>query len=525
MWPTFLRISLLVAWVALATACGDSVEPTTLLSTTNEPPGANCQYGGTAIHAGLDGNDNGALDADEISSTSYVCSPVPLEQQLVRVSTEPAGANCAYGGQAIATGLDADHDGTLGDDEVIAISYVCAGPPGTQTLVTVVSEPAGAHCTYGGQAIETGADLDHDGTLDANEVAATSYVCASSSGEQALIRVESEPPGANCTAGGTAIEVGLDLDANGSLGTSEIQSTSYLCGAPPQSTVIDGDVIIRNSHDLAMLDGVSEVTGDIVVQMSTLTNLELPALQHVGGRIDCTRWDESSTVQRQCQLVSLRLPALESASLAIWAPLATLELPNLASSSRIELRDLELTSLALDHLAHSTIYIDSLHLTSLSLPALVSGPVQVDRAPLTALDLPVLASGGVQIRGVLLEGLSLPNLVSGVVEIENTPALTSISAPTLATAEHISVYNVPLLAELSLPMLQTVDMPGVGGEDLYLVNNAGLQSVVLPMLSSAERVMISNNPALPTCAAQAIANQAAATSVVIAGNNDGATCQ
>ncbi|MCL4244766.1 MAG: hypothetical protein KJ002_06505 [Candidatus Dadabacteria bacterium] len=40
---------------------------------TEEPPGENCEFGGTKIETGLDLNDNGVLDEDEVTDTTYAC--------------------------------------------------------------------------------------------------------------------------------------------------------------------------------------------------------------------------------------------------------------------------------------------------------------------------------------------------------------------------------------------------------------------------------------------------------------------
>lgn len=45
-----------------------------LIKTTSEPPGTNCAAGGQKIEAGLDANNNNALDAAEISNTFYACN-------------------------------------------------------------------------------------------------------------------------------------------------------------------------------------------------------------------------------------------------------------------------------------------------------------------------------------------------------------------------------------------------------------------------------------------------------------------
>jgi len=104
-----------------------------LTSTSTEPPGANCAYGGIKIEVGIDANGDGTLEASEVTSTTYVCNGEGTNA-LVRTSAEPAGANCPFGGTKIETGLDVNNDGILEDSEVNAAdtTYVCTfGPDGT----------------------------------------------------------------------------------------------------------------------------------------------------------------------------------------------------------------------------------------------------------------------------------------------------------------------------------------------------------------------------------------------------------
>jgi len=153
-----LTLSGLSALVFIFAACGDD-ETTSggsadaLLTLAEEAAGENCEFGGTRIDAGRDDNGNGALDTDEIDSTQYVCDGTaagetgePIDDTLggveqgmneggepstlVDVSAEPAGVNCATGGQAIATGVDDDGDGVLDSDEVTDTTYICNGVNG-----------------------------------------------------------------------------------------------------------------------------------------------------------------------------------------------------------------------------------------------------------------------------------------------------------------------------------------------------------------------------------------------------------
>jgi hypothetical protein len=51
------------------------------------------------------------------------------------------------------------------------------GAPGTSMLVRTVAEPAGANCASGGQKVQLGADVNGNGRLDDDEVQETRYVC------------------------------------------------------------------------------------------------------------------------------------------------------------------------------------------------------------------------------------------------------------------------------------------------------------------------------------------------------------
>jgi|GEM_PF-6248994 len=132
-------------------ACGDSGDDgqTALLATTVEAAGANCTSGGTRIEAGLDANGDGTLQASEVAQTRFVCDGA-------------AGA----AGPGGATGSN----GTNGTN----------GSNGLTALLRLSVEAAGANCLGGGTRVEAGADSNNNGTLDAGEVSATSYVCSAS---------------------------------------------------------------------------------------------------------------------------------------------------------------------------------------------------------------------------------------------------------------------------------------------------------------------------------------------------------
>jgi len=103
----------------------------------------------------------------------------------------------------------------------------CAGEDGVSYLTDLSDEAAGSNCSSGGVKITTGPDDNGNGTLDADEVAQTKYVC----GNRTLTDVVAEAPGTNCPAGGVKIAQGTDTNGDGTLQASEATSTQYICGS------------------------------------------------------------------------------------------------------------------------------------------------------------------------------------------------------------------------------------------------------------------------------------------------------
>lgn len=112
---------------------------TALTKTSAEPAGMNCPSGGTKVEVGLDKNGNGVLDQDEVSGQPiYVCNGTGGSPSLVKTTPEPGGSNCQYGGVKIETGLDANNNGMLDANEVnqSATTYVCNTSPTGSPVAT-----------------------------------------------------------------------------------------------------------------------------------------------------------------------------------------------------------------------------------------------------------------------------------------------------------------------------------------------------------------------------------------------------
>src|SRR5688572_9908154 len=90
-----------------------------------------------------------------------------------------------------------------------------AAPEGRNVIVRMEPEPEGSNCPAGGLSIVTGRDVDGDGVLAEEEVdtADTKYVCHGVQGETGtprnmLIETSEESPGARCPWGGIRVETG-----------------------------------------------------------------------------------------------------------------------------------------------------------------------------------------------------------------------------------------------------------------------------------------------------------------------------
>ncbi len=139
------RLPLLAVSLVMA-ACNTQVA--SMVRVTDVPAGSACPTGGVSIETGFDKNGNGVLDDGEVDATKtkILCNGTP--------------------GMSGANGMN----GATGDAGV-------HGPAGTASLTKVTSEPAGANCKYGGARVDTGPDTNGDGVLETTEITATQYVC------------------------------------------------------------------------------------------------------------------------------------------------------------------------------------------------------------------------------------------------------------------------------------------------------------------------------------------------------------
>jgi hypothetical protein len=205
-----------------------------------EEAGAKCSSGGTAVLSGLDSNADGIQGDTEVTSTQYLCNEADgqnAKSYLVKLLPEAAGTNCSRSGTAVLGGIDVNANQQLDSTEVTTTQYVCNSlveTTSTTSLIRLDTEAPGANCAQGGTAVKSGLDSNANGTLDNSEVTHTTFVCngrPGNDGQTSLVRLDSEPSGANCTYGGTAVKTGLDSNGDKRLSDSEVTTTQFVCSA------------------------------------------------------------------------------------------------------------------------------------------------------------------------------------------------------------------------------------------------------------------------------------------------------
>lgn len=228
----------LVLLSSLLAACSGSSKQAPSVS-TNPPaatavalvetqPGGSCSNGGVVVRAGLDTNLSQVLDAAEVTDTYTVCNGESGLDALATLLPE-TDAHCPAGGQRLDTGLDVNGDGTLVGTEITQVAYVCNGVPGASgynSLTRSTSVGGGTECAAGGQRLDIGLDSNRSGSLDDAEITQTSYVCNGAGGTPLI---SSQYRSDICLHGGYEQKIGYDLDGDDVLDSAEVTSTSQVC--------------------------------------------------------------------------------------------------------------------------------------------------------------------------------------------------------------------------------------------------------------------------------------------------------
>ncbi|MBZ4332144.1 hypothetical protein [Corallococcus sp. AS-1-12] len=263
-----------------------------------EPPGEHCEFGGDTVESGLDLDRDGVLDDAEVTLTDYVCDS-SVANVLLRVRPVGPGERCLLGGQVSHAGHDANGNGLLEDEEIAQEVYACdvMAPVLTRLRpLTAFTAPCDGD-DRGGTALEAGLDLDADDALATSELEASHFFCGLQPADL-KVRHQPEPAGPNCSRGGTRVDAFQDLDLDDEVDRGGASATVYVCQA---TRVHDGDFAVTGPVDLVALEGVTHLRGELVISAPTLTDASLPSLAVIEGGL---------TVRGNASLRRLSLPAL-----------------------------------------------------------------------------------------------------------------------------------------------------------------------------------------------------------------------
>ncbi len=353
-------------------------------------------------------------------------------------------------------------------------------------------------------------------------------------GQNALVRLDEEPPGTNCANGGTSVHVGLDTNGNGLLDDAEITDTQYVCvpaAADPGSqgssgfnslvTVADADPANCPAGGKTISVGLDNGDGGGVARDDALQPGEVDKTYSIcngqgGGLSGILEGDY--TIQNTLDVALIANVTEITGSLTVTAPgLSTLTLPSLQR-------------------AHDILVVGNDVLATLAAPSLeeivqdvyVGGPAASDGNPaLSTVSFPALGSVGrdLYVRyNTALTTLSAPALdsIGRHVSVSCNDMLTVLGGLDAVTTigGSLSVGTNAALQSFGMVKLATV-------HDFTVDDNALLTTFDLPALASVTDIFqVFNNPVLPTCAAQNLVNSlsTAPSTSIIQNNNDAGTC-
>ncbi|NOJ78173.1 DUF7151 family protein [Myxococcus xanthus] len=494
--------------LVLATGC-DGIDLRQLIGqheartrVADEPSGLNCEHGGKAVLSGLDQDDDGVLDDDEVTGTEYICATLS-PGVLVRTRQLPPGEPCALGGQLTLAGADLDGNGLLSDDEVTREVHGCMEPaPVLARVRPLLTQPF--VCRYDNALVEAGVDLNGNGVLDDNELRAAARICADPA--VTLLRQQPEPAGPNCTTGGTQVEAGVDTNLNRVLDDTEVLAAAFVCQS---SAAHDGMYAVENAADLEALKSLSIIRGELAVENTdvamvelpglvsvegplsihdnpALTRVELSGLRYVGGTLSIRGSPSLNEVRVGPQTMEA-LPAVRIDGLTLYSLPALSSLSGMAAVAPHF--DLTLWNTGVkwspDTLPHVQVLAGTL--TIHGNPALEKLPV----SRLTEVGGSVTISGNPMLQS--LEGLGGLTRVGGVLDVSHNNALTHLTGLEHLTVvkDRVIVMNNARLLDLRFDALSETGA-------LVVAGNALLEQVgPMPSLFRVHQdVILAENPRL-----------------------------
>ena len=158
-------------------ACNGTDAQTTLSTYVTLPKGAVCANGGIQLNMGIDNNENAVLEPEEITTIVNLCNGTLGTTTLTRLTSAPIGTKCGLGGVQIDWGTDINGNGQLDLEEIENSDTICNGETGDKSLVNIANNNPDENCLDGGIIISSGLDANANNILEDDEIGMTRFVC------------------------------------------------------------------------------------------------------------------------------------------------------------------------------------------------------------------------------------------------------------------------------------------------------------------------------------------------------------
>jgi hypothetical protein len=161
-------------------------------------------------------------------------------------------SQCPYGGTKVESGYDININGTLDESEVEKTEYICLGEDNSTVETRYVYEnmniteynsfASSETCPNGGLTIKTGTDKNLNKKIDSDEINDVFNICNGKNGSDTAINSLIKTSSENsCSNGGFKIETGFDLNSDGVLQSSEVTGSSKICNGVKGDEGQDGE--------------------------------------------------------------------------------------------------------------------------------------------------------------------------------------------------------------------------------------------------------------------------------------------
>ncbi len=304
-----------------------------------------------------------------------------------------------------------------------------------------------------------------------------------------LVNVNTEASGENCATGGVRIDTGTDQNRDGALTTDEVASTRYVCngttGAPgPSGQPGDAGTNGHDGHN-TLVSVTSEAAG--------------VNCQYGGSRIESGLDVNDDGALSSGEITTTRFVCQN-------APESHLYFGDVRIAAQSDVAALS----GFDTVV-GDVFVDSEEAIDLQSLKVISGHLTVDAAPnvtasalervgylyindvaIETLALPALKSAlTIELINTLLSSVTFPALTSGSIDIDDNAGLQTLSLPELTSAPTLRLRNNPMLTSLSMTSLTNV-------RTVDFNNNGALTTVSCPALTTGGDFYFAYNDALTT---------------------------